>query len=129
MTPDPQQIQDATNWLTSLGAAPFTFVAIIIIGYLPRMVPMFPNKWIPIVCLVLGPVIYCLLNPHPSSESARVFYTHSIVVGLFLAVAAWLVHDKWISQIEDKILMAHPGASVVLTSTAQDGTKTFTKPI
>ena len=100
---DTQQITDSTNALLNLGAAPFTFVAVIIVGYVFRFIPPFPNKWIPFVCVIVAPVIFCMLNPQASSITNKVFYTHSIVGGLFIGIAAWLVHDKFISQWEDKI--------------------------
>jgi hypothetical protein len=125
---DTQQIQDATNWLMNLGAVPFTVVACIIIGYVFRFIPIFPNKWIPIVVIVVGPVVFPCLNPHAASVGMAAFIAHSIVGGLFLGIVAWLIHDKFIQNFEDKITAAFPAASIVLTSTQPDGTKTFTKP-
>jgi hypothetical protein len=125
---DTQQIQDASNWLMNLGAVPFTVVACIIIGYVFRFIPIFPNKWIPIVVIVVGPVVFPCLNPHAASVGMAAFIAHSIVGGLFLGIVAWLIHDKFIQNFEDKITAAFPGASVILTSTQPDGTKTFTKP-
>jgi hypothetical protein len=122
------QIQDAANWLMSLGAIPFTFFAIIVIAYAFRIVPIFPNKLIPAVCLVIGPIIFVLVNPHPSSEPARIFYTHSIIGGLFIAVDAWLVHDKFISKWEDRLKARFPGTAVVFTDTAVDGSKVSAAP-
>ena len=129
MTPDPQQIQDASNWLWNLGAAPFTVASCIIVCYLFRFMPFFPNKYIPLICILTGAIVFPFLNPHPTSITMTAFVIHSIVGGLFLGIVAWLIHDKFIQNIEDKITMKFPGASIILTSTAQDGTKTFTKPI
>jgi hypothetical protein len=117
------QIQDAANWLMSLGAAPFTFAAVIIIGYVFRIIPIFPNRFIPGICMLAGPLVFVLLNPHPSSEPSKIFYTHSIIGGLFIAVSAWLVHDKFISRWEDKLKFRFPGADAVLTDTGCDGSK------
>jgi len=108
----------------NLGAAPFTFVAIIIVGYVFRIIPVFPNKWIPAVCVIVGPVIFTLLNPHATSISDKVFYIHSIVGGLFIGISAWLVHDKFISAWEDRLKAVMPGADAVLTDTLSNGHKT-----
>ena len=124
---DSDQIQDATNWLMNLGAVPFTVITCIIIGYVFRAIPIFPNKWIPIMVILSGE-IFLLVNPHPSSESAGAFYAHGAVGGLFIGIVAWLLHDKFMQGFEDKVTMMFPGASVIFTSTATDGTKTFVKP-
>ena len=112
----------------NLGAVPFTVAACIIVCYVFRAIPIFPNKWIPLVCIVTGAVVFPFLNPHPSSVTAMVFYAHSIIGGLFLGIVAWLIHDKFIQGFEDKVTAAFPGASVILTSTQPDGTKQWTKP-
>jgi formate/nitrite transporter FocA (FNT family) len=69
-----------------------------------------------------------MLNIHPTSESASEFYVHSIVGGLFIGIAAWLMHDKYISTFEDKLSIKFPASAVLFTSTADDGTKEFVKP-
>ena len=125
---DADQIQDATNWLMNLGAVPFTVAACILVGYVCRFIPVIPNKWIPIICIIVGPVVFCIANPHASSVPKSAFFLHSIIGGLFLGLVAWLLHDKFISNFEDKVTAKFPAASVLFTSTAQDGTKTFTKP-
>ena len=125
---DLDQLQDTTNWLMNLGAVPFTVAACIIIGYVFRAIPIFPNKWIPLVVILAGQ-IFVLLNPRPSSFTVTAFYSHGVIGGLFLGLVAWLLHDKFISKFEDKIAFKFPAASLILTSTSEDGTKTFTKPI
>ena len=125
---DADQIQSIVDWLQNAGAVPFTIAACIIISYAFRYWPQFPNKWIPVVCILIGPVVFCILNPRAAGITGPVFYTHSIVGGLAIGLLAWLIHDKWISQIEDKIVINHPQAAKILTSTADDGTKTFPKP-
>lgn len=118
------QIQDSTNWLMDLGAAPFSFIACIVFSYVFRMIPIFPNRWIPFICILFGPIMFCLLNPHSSSINTTAFYAHSIVGGFFIGLVAWLAHDKWASKIEDVINTKFPSASIVFTTTQQDGSKT-----
>ena len=110
---NPDQVQDSTNWLMNCGAVPFTVAACIIIGYAFRLIPIFPNKWIPTVCIVIGSILFPLLNPKPSSETSVAFYSHAIVGGIFLGLVAWLLHDKFISKNENKI----PVLGKVLTVT------------
>lgn len=111
----------------SLGAVPFTVAACIIIGYVFRAVPIFPNKWIPIVVILSGQ-IFLLVNPRPTSVEVGAYFAHSIIGGLFLGVVAWLLHDKFLQNFEDKITAKFPAAEVIFTSTAQDGTKIFKNP-
>ena len=126
---DPNQITDAINWLLNLGAAPFTGIACWIFCYVFRAIPVFPNRWIPIICIVTGGIVFPILNPHASSIAPAAFYAHSIVGGLAIGIAAWLTHDKWAGRIEDAIALKFTAAAVIFTSTQSDGTKTFTKPV
>ena len=125
---DLDQITDATNWLTNLGAAPFTAITCILLGYLLRFIPIFPNKWIPFACVIVGPVMFCIVNPHASSVTNTAFYAHSIVGGIFVGIATWLLHDKFISKWEDKLGFKFPALNAIFTTTADDGTKMFVKP-
>ena len=111
----------------NLSAVPFTVMSCLVIGYVFRAIPIFPNKWIPLVVILSGET-FLFLNPHPSSVSNSAFYAHSIIGGLFIGLLAWLFHDKFIQGFEDKICMKFPSASIILTSTAKDGTKTWTNP-
>ena len=122
------QIQGAVDWLINAGAVPFTIASCIIISYFFRYLPIFPNKWIPVVCILVGPVIFPLLNPKAADLSNTAFYIHSIVGGFFIGILAWLIHDKWISKFESKVIASYPKTAIVLTKDSADTTSAGSQP-
>ena len=104
------------------GAPVFTVIAVIVVGYVLRVIPAYPNKFIPMAGFVVGAVVFPVLNPHTAMTAA--FLTRSIIVGLALGYVATRFHDQIISGWEDKLKVKFPGADAVLTETLDNGDKT-----
>lgn len=122
MNPTPEQIDTWTGWVMNCGAPVFTIIAVIAAGYVLRVIPAFPNKWIPAAGFAVGALVFPILNPHTVLTAS--FITRSITIGLLLGYVATRFHDQFISRWEDKLKMIYPGANAVLTETKPDGEKT-----
>ena len=127
--PDTTQIADSTNWLMNCGAPVFTIVAVIIAGYVLRVIPFYSNNLIPLAGLIVGAIVFPILNPHTALTAA--FVTRSIIIGVALGYVATRFHDQIISGWEDKLTAKFPAANKVLTETNDNGTKTsfLSKPV
>ena len=98
-----QQCTDYAGQLFSLAPAPFTVAILIAIAYGVRLMPWIPNRLIPTICMVAGMIIFPLVGLHPKDMAESTYLVRSISTGFVLGLAAWLVHDKFISKIEAKI--------------------------
>lgn len=97
-------IEELVNTLSKLGPEMFCIVACIAAGYVIRLIPVISNKWIPPVCILIAPCIYPFLTSFsrvsPDAVDPRM---RIILTGLVLGVMAFILHDKVIAKIEDKI--------------------------
>lgn len=113
-------VEELINTLSKLGPEMFCVVACIAFGYVIRLIPCIPNKWIPAACILFAPCVYPFLTSFgrvsPDAVDPRV---RIILTGLVLGVAAFILHDKVISHIEKYI----PGFRKVLKQS--DDTKQF----
>jgi hypothetical protein len=89
--------------LFNLAPAPFTVLIVIVVCYALRLVKRFPNDWIPVSCLIIGIITFCVLNERALGMTAARFYFRSVMTGLVLGFAAWAFHDYFLSQIENRI--------------------------
>jgi len=97
-------LEEIIAWLMNSGPELFTIMLCIVGGYVLRMIPKFPNNWIPLVCVLIGPTLYPLLtNPGRVSPDAHYPMVRIIGTGLILGVAAFILHDKLIRHVEDKL--------------------------
>lgn len=115
-------LEEFINTLSKLGPEMFAIVACIAFGYVVRLIPFIPNKWIPAACILFAPCVYPFLtstgrvSPDSVNPMMRI-----VLTGLVLGVAAFILHDKVITHIEKYI----PGLSKVLKQS--DDTKQFKK--
>lgn len=113
-------LEELVNTLSKLGPEMFCVVSCIAFGYVIRLIPAIPNKWIPAACILFGPMVYPFLTSFgrvsPDSVDPRV---RIILTGLVLGVAAFILHDKVIAHLEKYI----PGLRKVLKDS--DDTKQF----
>lgn len=115
-------LEEAINTLSKLGPEMFCIVACIAAGYVIRIIPAIPNKWIPSVCILIAPCIYPFLtntgrvSPDSVNPMMRI-----VLTGLILGVLAFAIHDQALSRLEKYI----PGLRKVLQQS--DDTKQFKK--
>lgn len=113
-------LEEAINTLSKLGPEMFTIVACIAFGYVIRLIPAIPNKWIPTFCILFAPIVYPFLtstgrvSPDSVNPMMRI-----VLTGLVLGVLAFVLHDKVIWHLEKYI----PGVRKILKHS--DETKQF----
>lgn len=113
-------IEELVNTLAKLGPEMFCIVACIAVGYVIRLIPAIPNKWIPAVCILFAPCVYPFLtSPGRVSPDSVNPMVRIILTGLILGVIAFALHDQVLARIEKYI----PGLRKVLQTS--DDTKQF----
>lgn len=98
---DHQIIETLSKYVLALGPEALTVVAVIALGYIPRFVPGVPHKYIPLFCIMVGPVVY----PFLGDRNKIAFETTNpvvaqVLIGLVLGVVAWATHDQVIGRLE-----------------------------
>ena len=106
-----------------------TFIGVIMLGYLVRLVPFIANKWIPLIGIIVGTVFFSVVillseQPDPTHPVAwRVLYG---AIGFAISVVAWGFHRLAISRIEDALAKKFPAVEQLLSATS-DSAKPETK--
>lgn len=132
-------MQQLIDFLNSLWGAPaFIMVglACLVFGYVLRLIPVFPNKWIPAtVILIIGPVFQLLMaEALTKGEVLRVWWAKNFIEGLVMGFLVWITHDKLISRFESSIpilgnLLARTDPPAPVPAVPQPPTDaTITKP-
>lgn len=98
--------------LTALQGPSLVVVFIIMLGYALKMIPKFPNKFIPLVSFIVGPILTPFMVKWPDvgdmPSGVRwpeiTAWATVLVMGLLLACLAWILHGKFLRKlIDDKI--------------------------
>lgn len=100
------QITAAINFVSTLAPAEFTVFAVILFGYIVRGIKVIKNDWIPLFNLIIGTGVYLALmwdRNQPEAAERISFVVRHAFVGLAIGFAAWGLHEKYLSQWEDKI--------------------------
>lgn len=113
-------LEEAINTLSKLGPEMFCIVACIAVGYVIRLIPSIPNKWIPLACIIVAPVVYPFLtSPGRVSPDSVNPLMRIILTGLILGVLAFALHGQVLARLEKYI----PGVRKILQQS--DDTKQF----
>lgn len=113
--------------VTQLKGPSAVVVFIIMFCYMLKMWRLFPNRFIPIVGAILGPILTLILvgPPGTGSLAPNLFWpdlaahVSCIVTGFLLFCVAWIMHAKFLRKlIDDKVPELNPGR-VVSTSTSE----------
>ncbi len=92
------------RWNESLIGAPaglLIFILCIAMGYVWKMVRVLPNRFIPLVVMLTGAVLYPLLMWTKEGPPVPVIVRNAIL-GFIVGFAAWLFHRLLLKRIEDK---------------------------
>jgi len=98
--------------ITGLRGPTAVVFCIVFVGYALKMVPTFPNRFIPLVSFCLGPplTLFLVCWPTPGSMEPGVrwpeiaAWTTLIIQGFLLSCVAWVSHAKILRQLfDDKI--------------------------
>ena len=103
--------------VTTLKGPSLVVVFIIFIGYALKM-SRFPNRCIPLVSFVIGPLLTPIMIswPEPGNMPNGVRWPEAaawaqiVVMGFLLACIAWILHGKVLRKlIDDKVPALNPG--------------------
>lgn len=100
----------ALSKLTNSPPPALLFIGLIALGYIFKIVPSFPNNWIPRVNLMVAIVLYPLICKADLEEtySMRIPWVGMIVrdeiVALTIFCASWLMHRVLLKRFVDKFL-------------------------
>lgn len=90
------------NKLYGLPAVVLVAISCIVWGYALRFVKKFDNKSIPLAVLGWGAFWLPLLSEYKPGQM-RLQIVRNVFVGFIAAFAAWMVHDKLLKGLEDKL--------------------------
>ena len=97
-------LNDAISQLLALGPEALLVLVVIALGYVLKRVPVIPNKVIPAACLLCGAMIYPLItSPGKAPPDIRYPIVREIMLGLLIGFIAWMIHNKLLKRIEDKL--------------------------
>jgi len=99
------QIVGQTNhYLDQLASAPsllLVLLSCLIIGWVLKALPKFPNAAIPMVVVLAGVILVMLVQPErPATLSVRVFRTRGAMIGLIIGFASWALHYYVLYRLE-----------------------------
>lgn len=98
-----ESLSQFLNSLYGLPGAVLAFLVANCIGYLFKMLDVFPNRWIPIPVVVMAVLANIFLRPPPPDGVAMwQHYVRLGMVGLMIGVAACIFYDKFLKLAEDK---------------------------
>lgn len=96
-------LKDIIAQITKLGPEGLTIAACWMFGYIIRKIPAIDNKIIPILCPLLGMLIYPLLaNPEAVSKDVRNPVVATLVIGFILGFLSWTIHKALFKGLEKK---------------------------
>lgn len=101
-----QTVADLLQQVAGLPAAVLTVLVCVIAGYLFKLWPSFPNQAIPAIVVILGGGFYPFIADSKTqmfTEQPRVWIMRAVAIGLIYGFGAWLLHNKILSKIEDKL--------------------------
>ena len=96
----------------SLKGPKLLMVSLVLLGYLLKSVPKFPNRWIPRTIIATGGLLSPLFIPLPSHGSIDpglccpepTCWASVVMTGFILGGASWLLHAKLLKKlIDDKV--------------------------
>jgi hypothetical protein len=97
------QADSYLNAILNLAPGPFAALVAIAVCYVPRLWRQFPNALVPAFCVFMATFLFTALAERPAEVAAFKFYVRTISTGLLIGMAAWMIHEKVISQFEDRI--------------------------
>lgn len=77
-------------------------LACIAFGYSIKLIPTIDNRWIPSAVIVAGMILFPMLSDR-GAEPLRIWMAKTITMGLVIASLAWLIHNKLLKRLEEKL--------------------------
>lgn len=98
-----EYITDLLGQLLNAKVEVIAMLGVLCVGYAIRMLPFVPNKYIPLICFVVGTCAYAFLKPTsdvPQTTAHPVLW--KCIVGFIISFATWALHKAAIKPIEEK---------------------------
>ena len=74
----------------------------IALGYLLKTVPVFPNRYIPLVVVGFCTIAFMLIAPAKAAESTtRIWLVRNFIIGFIIGFAAWMFHAQLLRRFVD----------------------------
>jgi hypothetical protein len=98
--------------LTALRGPKLLIAFVVVLGYGLKLIPSFPNKYIPAATLCAGPILapFIVAWPQPGDMEPNLRYNEAaawiqiIIMGVLLSSLAWATHAKILRKlIDDKL--------------------------
>lgn len=121
-----QEITDFVSWAMNLGAAPFTVLIALAFGYVLRLIPRFPNGWIPVTVIVFTTIAFPLIARHHADDTTFQYVIRTVFMGMVIGLGTVGLHERFISKIEDKFPLL--GKLLSATKDKSDSKQTDSKP-
>lgn len=96
-------MENLTQWNDKLMGAPSGVLVLFLClaaGYVWKMIRVLPNRFIPLIVMLTGAIIFVLLNW--ATPTVPLIAKH-FVIGFIIGFVAWLCHNKFLKHIERKL--------------------------
>lgn len=93
------------RWNDALLGAPvgvLVFVVCIAVGYVAKWMPFVNNRFIPTIVVSVGVVLCPAISEYQPGQ-LRVAVVKNMAFGLVFACSAWLLHNKVLKRVEEKL--------------------------
>lgn len=103
--PDVQVITDIFNQILSSKPEILLTLFIIALGYTLKSIAVFPNRFIPLMNLLIGGIVYPLISsPGNVDYAMRYPIVRQVICGLIIGCAAHYIHALFLKKWLDKYL-------------------------
>lgn len=113
------QLVDLLGMLYGVPGYVLVCLSCIVVGYMFKLYPKFPNDAIPAVCVLWGMILNPLIAVAPQvNTSPRVWLVTHTLVGMIVGGAAWFLHSRVIKKFEHLIPVLGPMVAAASEDTA-----------
>lgn len=108
--PDFDLVLAALSKLTNSPPPALLFIGLIALGYVFKVVPSFPNNWIPRVNLITAMILYPLICRPDLNETYSMRWpwvgalVRDEIVAMIIFCASWLAHRAILKKFLDKFI-------------------------
>jgi hypothetical protein len=119
------QVVDLLDRLNGLPAIALVLISCLALGYVLRLVRRFPNDAIPLAVILWGMAAMPLLSDFRTSgiQSLRIWLVRNVVLGLVVGFAAWAIHNRLLSAVEDWLATRFPIVKAILFTEGNEENK------
>lgn len=79
------------------------FMACIVLGYVLKIIKLFPNEKIPAAVVIFAVVLFMFAAPEKKDLVLRIWLVKNFCIGMAIGLLAWLAHNQVLKRIEEKM--------------------------